>query len=483
PTSTTTYTATATNGSCSSTDEITVNIQSAASVTASGGQTICAGESVTLSATGTGPFTWSTGASGATITVSPTNTETFTVTAGSGVCSATDDVTVTVTPQPTLDLGGDQTYCAGDVTTLTANGAFSNILWDGGQTTLIIPLQASGTNTYTATASNGNCSVTESATITVNEVPEVSASGDETICAGESVTLTATGPGPFQWTTGATTPSITVSPTVNTDYFVETTINGCTGFDGLVVNVQDAPTLDLGGDRTFCQGEATTLTASGSFSSISWNGGLTTRTIDLHDVGTQTYTATAENGSCSVTESVTITIIASPAVTASADQSICAGDSITLSATGTGPFSWSTGDVGSTIRVSPAAETIYSVAVGNANCTATDEVRVTVAVSPTVDLGPDTVYCAGEATNLTATGSFSDILWEDGQSLPTIDLLEGTQTYRTTASLGTCSVVDSVTVTLLAETSVAAGPDQIEIEFVSNIYVYCERRSLCLSFI
>lgn len=67
-------------------------------VTADAGvdRNICAGESVTLTASGGLSYSWSSGQNSATISVIPSSTTTYTVTAMQGVCSATDNVLVTV---------------------------------------------------------------------------------------------------------------------------------------------------------------------------------------------------------------------------------------------------------------------------------------------------------------------------------------------------------------------------------------------------
>ncbi|HSI90631.1 MAG TPA: hypothetical protein VK927_05905, partial [Adhaeribacter sp.] len=82
---------------------------------------ICQGESVQLSAfgSGAGQFTWlpTNGlgqTSGATATVQPTTTTTYTV-IGSGACrSDTARVTVVVAPPAFVNAGPDQSICSGD---------------------------------------------------------------------------------------------------------------------------------------------------------------------------------------------------------------------------------------------------------------------------------------------------------------------------------------------------------------------------------
>lgn len=72
-------------------------------------------------------------------------------------------------------------------------------------------------------------STTSGLTVTVNSA---------TITAGQSVMLTATGATTYSWSTGATTSSIVVSPTVTTSYTVKGTTGSNTGTATSVVTVQ-----------------------------------------------------------------------------------------------------------------------------------------------------------------------------------------------------------------------------------------------------
>ena len=85
--------------------------------------------------------------------------------------------------------------------------------------------------------------------------------GDETICEGESVTLTATPDiigGDFIWSNNNPTSSISVSPTVNSTYSVLYSINGCQNIASANVNVNVIPTLSFIND-TICEGESGTI--------------------------------------------------------------------------------------------------------------------------------------------------------------------------------------------------------------------------------
>src|SRR4051812_41169805 len=57
----------------------------------------------------------------------------------------------------------------------------------------------------------------------------VDITGCKNVCAGDTVTLTAIGTGPYLWSNGATTQSITVSPTIDTTYSVTVSHSNSTG--------------------------------------------------------------------------------------------------------------------------------------------------------------------------------------------------------------------------------------------------------------
>src|SRR5205814_8031545 len=118
------------------------------------------------------------------------------------------------------------TICAGQSATLTATpstggGTYS---WSpGGQTTSSITVSPASTTTYTVTYNLGGCSNTGSGTVTVNSAPTVTVNS-QTICAGQSATLTATpsqaGETYSRSPVVQTTSSITVSPASTTTYTV-----------------------------------------------------------------------------------------------------------------------------------------------------------------------------------------------------------------------------------------------------------------------
>lgn len=134
----------------------------------------------------------------------------------------------------------------------------------------------------------------------------------------------------------------------------------------------------------FCDGSAT-VNVSGGFPpyTIQWDdsSGQTTPTATGLCAGTYTVVV---NDSIGSTGSATVVIIdPSPftvSIVASAD-SICIGQSTTLTASGGNSYSWNTGATTNTITVSPSTTTDYIVAVTDSNCNVSDSAIITITVN------------------------------------------------------------------------------------------------------
>jgi len=125
---------------------------------------ICAGQTVTITASGATTYSWVNGPASAQLTVSPNATTSYTVIGANSSCTSALVVTQTVTPNPTLSIAQSTLLlCAGQSATLTASGA-STYSWVNGPNTAQYVISPSSNTTYTLNGSNGNCS--SSSTIT-----------------------------------------------------------------------------------------------------------------------------------------------------------------------------------------------------------------------------------------------------------------------------------------------------------------------------
>lgn len=163
----------------------------------------------------------------------------------------------------------------------------------------------------------------------------ITASGNTTICLGESVTLSFENPyGTSLWSNGETTETIVVTePGIYT--LVATDDNGCSSTSNsieVIVNEEPTPSISALGNLEFCAGFTVQLTASDAPGYL-WSNGETTQTITVSEPGN--YSVRAQ-GACLSANSNTIEVVVHPNAPTPAvvDTYIIPGDAATLVATG-----------------------------------------------------------------------------------------------------------------------------------------------------
>lgn len=112
-------------------------------------------------------------------------------------------------------------------------------------------------------------------------LPTINVSGNFSLCAGNSTTLSAAGANTYTWTNGNTSGTVVVTPTANSTYTVTgTNTLGCPSMTSVQIVVNPIPNLTLTtGKPAFCKGDVITLQASGA-NTYTWSTGATTATIN-----------------------------------------------------------------------------------------------------------------------------------------------------------------------------------------------------------
>ncbi len=465
-----TLTSTASYGSAScSFDESVAFNSNCCNITATAGTdaSFCSGENATLGTAASGAiYAWSpaTGLNDATAaqpTVTLTNagaspiTVTYTLTVTDpldNTCSATDNVDVTVNPLPTVDAGTYGAVCidAADValTGTPAGGTFSGTGVTGNT---FDPSSGTQQITYTYTDAN-TCTNSAVTTITVNNLPVVNAGIDQTICNGAPVTLSGSGALSYTWNNGVNN-AVAFNPAATATYTViGTDGNGCQNTDQVVVTVNPVPTAQLQ-NATICAGSNVTLTPTLSTpnGTLLWSTNETSTSITVSPTQTTSYTLVHTlNGCSSSTATATVTVNALPVVNAGTDQSVCAGGSVTLTATGAATYVW-TGGITNGTAFTPASTTTYTVTGTDANtCQNTDQVTVTVNPLPNIQAGADATICLGQQVTLSGSGG-TTYSWNNGvQNGQAFTPGLGVNTYTITGTdANGCINTDQVTINVV----------------------------------
>ena len=436
-----TYTCTFTNiYNCSAARGVTVTVYDNPVIT--GETEFCAGGSTTLTAIGDGnSYIWSTGETAPSITVNMPGTYSVTGTFAGGCNCSSSLVTVVEHELPEVSISGTPVICSGIGAPLNVSEGIS-YLWSTGETTQSITADHTGLFSVSVTDANG---CTNAASVEVTELVGITISGDTEICQGETTSLSVEMAGEYVWSTGAQTPTITVSEAG--PYSVTLSLpNGCSASATSNVIVNALPNPTISGITSICQGETTTLTANDGVSYL-WSNNSTNASITVGTAGMYTVTATNVQG-CSATASTYVTVNALPTPTISGITTICQGETTTLTANGGTSYQWSDNSTSASITVNTSGQ--YTVTATNAQgCSATASSYVTVNALPTPTISGNNSFCQGTTTTLTANGGIS-YQWSNNSTNASITVgTAGMYTVTATNAQG-CSAAASTYVTVNA---------------------------------
>ncbi|MFT3679344.1 MAG: PKD domain-containing protein [Ferruginibacter sp.] len=181
------------------------------------------------------------------------------------------------------------------------------------------------------------------------------------------------------------------------------------------------PLVTAGADKSVCHGEQVQLSASGAIS-YKWQPAASLNNPDIFNpiaspsANTQ-YIVTGTLESCTVNDTVNVTVIPSPTVSKTSDTLICEGFSLRLRVSGADSYVWSPAatldnPASATPVAKPVTNTTYYVRSTSAafNCSATDSVKVTLKKPGLYTVAPGKSVCAKSTVQLFADGG-DEYLW------------------------------------------------------------------------
>ena len=437
-------------------------------------------------------------------------------TAGSSTICAGSSVTFTATPTNGGTAPTYQWYDNGNAISGATSSTFSTTTLAAGSNPITCKMTSNLANV------TGNPATSNSIALTVNSsvTPSVSITSTATsICAGQNVTFTATptngGTSPaYQWynggaaISGATSstyasttltgsPSITVQLTSNATCVSTPTVTS----NAIAVTVGSAvaPSVSItsSAGNSLCSGQSTTFTATptngGSAPTYQWYKNNTA----ISGATSSTYSGSSfanndaitcgivSNSSCAspataTSSPITISIVAngSPSVTIASNlgNTICSGQNVTFTASptnggsaptyqwynGSNPISGATSSAYSTTSIT-ASTTISCKMVSNSQCVTTQNatsnslaISVSGSITPAVSItsGSGNSICSGQSVTFTASavngGSSPTYQWYNGSTA----ISGATSSTYSSSSLANGASIDVI----LTSSSACASP-------------------------
>lgn len=380
----------------------------------------------------------------------------FTFTSATG-CIGQASITITgPSTLPIISASGATTFCEGGNVVLGSSSVVGNS-WSSGETTQNITVTTSGT--YTVTVTDGTCTLVSNPTVVTVTPRPVLASGVMTapsVCGENdgSIEITGSGTGNLIWVgtasgsaNGISLPFTVANLTAGSyDFRFD---NGCLSnvytFELLEASVPSTPVITASGSTALCTGQSVVLTST-TAPNYAWNTGSTAQSITATFSGN--YTVSVTEGLCTETsDPLTVTVVTAPPTpvvsSSDADNTVCAGNSITLTANSGPTTQWSDGSTGESITVNSSGT--FTASFTQSGCTVTSSsVAVTVnplPATPTITPSGPTTFCEGTTITLTSSAASGNI-WSTGASTQTISV-STTGTFSVTVILNGCSATST----------------------------------------
>lgn len=353
------------------------------------------------------------------------------------VATYNEKITVFTNQSPQISTVSNTTICQPPPVVLKATKNLYSYTWHPGNSSLdSLVVTTSGQYYVSYHNKNNTCSL-NSNTITVKVIPTLSISPITAICFNTSANLNVTGANTYTWNTGAITPSITVTPTINATYTVTgKDVLGCINTQTIAVSVNPLPTISVN-SGSICSGDSFTFTPTGGVTYTYSSG-----SAIISPLISSTYTISGADASgCYGTATSSITVFPLPISVNSG--SICIGESFTFTPTGATNYTYSS----SSSVITPTTTSTYTI-VGETNgCSDTLLTTVIVNTLPVLSITPTNSICANSNAYLNVSGA-NTYTWNTGAITPSIVVTPTTTSIYTVTGtdINNCSSTQTVSV-------------------------------------
>jgi PKD repeat protein len=463
---------------CLLTDETSVTLNSPVQIDLGADREVCGPITLDAGAFPNGTYAWSTGETTRKISVTTSGLYSVSFVDQNG-CTDSDEVFITVSPLPSVDLGENITACSGSTVTLNAKNPGAQFLWSTGETSQSIAIAETGT--YTVRVSVGNCWVEDDILVTFLASPEldIAYTGQ---CEGDAISFEPvlsndTGALSYLWSFGDGTQSANSQPdkvfSVASTYqvtLVTTNAAGCKTEVIKLVSVKPSPKPNFV-FKNVCEDEQLTFTNSTSYAgnlndvSYLWNfgdGNTSEAFQPNHSYQTKgryfVTLTTSTDASCERTQTKEIVVNEGPSLNLPASIETCESTYLLDAGNPGNTYKWQNNSSNRTYLATQSGT--YTVRVTNTNgCVVSDAVEVTLLESELPDLGEDREVCGEEVIDPGI--SAASYLWSTGQTSLTITASETGTYWVETISNDLCIHRDTVNLIVYPRPVISLGDDVV----------------------
>lgn len=333
-------------------------------------------------------------------------------------------------------------------------------VWSGGNQTDTAFLQPGVHRVFLTLQTSTPCINIHIDSIIVPEFVQIKVPADTFVCAGNQINIKSTtinGDSPYEylWTqidanrnpvdTPSTNPDLNLLPDSTVRYVLRVKDdNGCFNWDTTLVNYSLLPPVNAGLDQRVCKDIFVNFDAGNDSMTLAylWSNGDTTRSISVKDSNAYVVRVTDSMG-CVNRDTVNL-FVNSVKPELGSNRNICENDTVTLTATNAGTYTWynlagfTTSPLPPAIATGASYFTTITQNVGfvvkgvqtyqGVTCEGFDTVRINMNPLPEVFLSPQGPHCEDiKVINLATYVQFPTLTNGTWRSVPRADLVNNNQ--------------------------------------------------------
>lgn len=397
-------------------------------------------------------YTWQDGSHGKSLEVKDSGLYSVTVKKRCG--SSSDTIYVKKSFSPKVNLGNDTFLCESATFVLTpkVNDTTAQFTWQDGSHGRKLNIKGAGK--YFLTLKNICGISSDTITVTHSDIPTVDLGKDTFLCSSDSFVLMPVVNDTssfYTWEDGSHTKAHTIKKGGTYTLLLK---NRCgTASDTVYIAQHVYPIVDLGSDRSICEGDTAVLKAvvNDTLAKLLWQDGSTGAIKKIATSGRYFVRMTNTCGMAS--DKVNVIVTPKPKITfLGTTQYLCTGDSITLTplvSDTSAKFEWYDGSSKHSHIVKKGG--LYSLKIQNSCGMDSSAVRVVQTGVPVLGM-KDTVICTGSSFSVSFNNNIASYKWSTGDSLSSVTIKKNGRYWVEASNFcGTASDTFNVTFEPLAD--------------------------------